>query len=151
MPAARKTQSDPAGMPAANQAPAREPGFGSTQIRNLKPGKIREREVSCSCCSEQPGREPHRRRATGNRNHPERHTCWNAEKQRHQRDQVWISHEMLYLKIVKVPVQDRIRDVQVSGVIAVVTDKVCGLVQKKRSCPEHYQAEGQQQEQFSPP
>ena len=35
------------------------------------------------------------------------------------------THEMLYLKIMKVPVQDGIRDVPVSGVIAGVNDKVC--------------------------
>ncbi len=58
---------------------------------------------------------------------------------------------MLYLKIMKVPVQDGVRDVEVSGVIAVVTDKICGLVQKKRRRPEDHKADGEQQEQFSPP
>ena len=103
-------------------------GFGSAQIRNLKPRNICEREVSRSRCAEQSGREAYRRHASGNRNHPERHTCRNTEKQRHQRDQVGIPHEMLHLKIMKVPMQDRIRNVPVSGVIAGVNHKVCGFV-----------------------
>jgi len=48
-----------------------------------------------------------------------------TRKSSDRRDQVWIPHEMLYLKIMKVPVQDGIRDVPVSGVIAGVNDKVC--------------------------
>jgi hypothetical protein len=35
---------------------------------------------------------------------------------------------MLYLKIMEVPVQDGIRNVPVRGVIAGVTDQVCGFV-----------------------
>jgi hypothetical protein len=62
-------------------------GAFTYKMSGVKPRNICEREVPRSRCAEQSGREPYRCHASGNRNHPELHSCRNTEKQRHQRDQ----------------------------------------------------------------